>query len=131
VKIFPALLSAVTRTAAEKRLTGSAGLRPATYAYDSAPGSKVATRPGTERIGPDDTYRKTLYRIGTTDTAFYTGQFGVETAPCSLRFINADPIGFSGGSNWYAYAGNRPLMAVDRSGVEKSLELTGGKNEKQ
>jgi hypothetical protein len=33
-----------------------------------------------------------------------------------MRFINADPIGFAGGSNWYAYAGNSPLMFVDPSG---------------
>jgi hypothetical protein len=34
-----------------------------------------------------------------------------------MRFINADPIGFSGGMNWYSYAGNSPLMFIDPSGL--------------
>jgi hypothetical protein len=34
-----------------------------------------------------------------------------------MRFINADPIGFSGGMNWYSYAGNSPLMFVDIGGL--------------
>jgi RHS repeat-associated protein len=90
----------------------------------------VTTRPGAERTGPSDAYGKTLYRTGTTDTPYlYVGQFGVQTDPTGLhymraryynpilmRFINADPIGFAGGSNWYAYAGNSPLMFVDPSG---------------
>jgi hypothetical protein len=36
--------------------------------------------------------------------------------PILMRFINADPIGFAVGSNWYAYAGNSPLMVVGPSG---------------
>ena len=31
-------------------------------------------------------------------------------------FINADPIGFAGGMNWYAYANGNPIMYVDPSG---------------
>ncbi len=31
-------------------------------------------------------------------------------------FINADPAGFDGGMNWYAYANNSPLMYVDPDG---------------
>ena len=31
-------------------------------------------------------------------------------------FINADPIGFAGGMNWYAYAGGNPVMFVDPNG---------------
>jgi hypothetical protein len=37
--------------------------------------------------------------------------------PYLMRFINADPMGFSGGMNWYSYAGNSPLMFVDIGGL--------------
>jgi hypothetical protein len=37
--------------------------------------------------------------------------------PLLMRFINADPIGFAGGSNWYAYAGNNPLLFLDPTGL--------------
>lgn len=33
------------------------------------------------------------------------------------RFISEDPIGFGGGLNWYAYAGNNPVNRVDPSGT--------------
>jgi hypothetical protein len=32
------------------------------------------------------------------------------------RYTQPDPIGLAGGANRYAYAGNSPLMAVDRDG---------------
>jgi len=32
------------------------------------------------------------------------------------RFLNADPSGFGGGSNWYRYAENNPIMLNDPSG---------------
>jgi hypothetical protein len=37
--------------------------------------------------------------------------------PHLMRFLNADPIGFAAGSNWYAYASNSPLMHTDSSGL--------------
>ena len=37
--------------------------------------------------------------------------------PMTRRFINADPIGFEGGLNWYAYAGGDPLGYVDPTGL--------------
>ena len=65
-----------------------------------------------------------------TDTPFlYAGQFGIQQdangllymraryySPELRRFINADPIGFAGGMNWYQYANGNPISYVDPSG---------------
>ena len=70
------------------------------------------------------------HRTGSTDTPFlYAGQFGIQHEPNGLlhmraryyspelrRFINADPIGFTGGMNWYAFANGNPISYVDPSG---------------
>jgi RHS repeat-associated protein len=85
---------------------------------------------------------RTLHRLGTTNTPFlYVGQFGIQTDPNGLhhmrtryynphlmRFLNADPIGFAGGSNWYSYAGNSPpLLFIDPTGLCPSSG-NGGEN---
>ncbi|MCS7338576.1 MAG: RHS repeat-associated core domain-containing protein, partial [Verrucomicrobiae bacterium] len=71
------------------------------------------------------------YRIGSTDTPFlFNGRYGVQTDPNGLlymraryynpyicRFINPDPIGFSGGLNWYAYADGNPVNYQDPFGL--------------
>ncbi len=71
--------------------------------------------------------------FGTTTTPFlYNGASGVETDDNGLlymraryynssmmRFINADPIRFEGGMNWYAYAGNNPMGYLDPAGTER------------
>lgn len=67
---------------------------------------------------------------GAAPTPFlFVGQHGVFTDanglyysraryyhPAIRRFINADPIGFEGGMNWYAYAGGSPNNRIDPSG---------------
>jgi len=40
--------------------------------------------------------------------------------PASGRFLSEDPIGFSGGINFYEYAGNAPTMLVDPRGFQQS-----------
>ncbi len=60
----------------------------------------------------------------------YNGKYGVMTDPNGLlhmraryyspylmRFLNPDPIGFSGGSNWFAYADGNPISANDPFGL--------------
>ena len=77
-------------------------------------------------------YGIVTHREGSTDTPFqYSGQHGVMTDsnglihmraryynPIIRRFINADPIGFAGGTNWYLYANGNPIMYVDPSGLD-------------
>jgi RHS repeat-associated protein len=76
-------------------------------------------------------YGTLISRTGNTDTPFlYNGRFGVQTDPNGLlymrvryynpyicRFINPDPIGFSGGLNWYAFADGNPVNYLDPFGL--------------
>lgn len=105
----------------------------ATYYHFDSLGSTGALTGATGAVkdrmeyGP---YGQISYRTGTTDTPFlYVGQAGVQTdatkllymraryySPELMRFLNADPIGFAGGMNWYAYANGNPVMFSDPSG---------------
>ena len=81
------------------------------------------------------------YSEGDLETLFlYNGQAGVQTDPNGLfnmraryyspylmRFLNADPIGFSGGSNWFAYANGNPISLSDPFGLcADRCSCTGG-----
>jgi len=61
----------------------------------------------------------------------YVGEHGVMTDPTGLlhmraryyhpglrRFLNADPIQFEGGMNWYGYANGDPVRSMDPTGLE-------------
>jgi RHS repeat-associated protein len=66
--------------------------------------------------------------IATADMAGYTGmrqdsatrlvQLGARLyEPQTGRFTQPDPIGYAGGGNLYAYAGNAPTWRTDRTGL--------------
>jgi RHS repeat-associated protein len=76
-------------------------------------------------------YGLTTYRTGTTDTPFlFNGKYGVQTDgsgllymnaryynPYICRFMSADPSGFGGGLNQYAYADGNPVSLIDPFGL--------------
>jgi RHS repeat-associated protein len=80
-------------------------------------------------------YGTTTYRFGTNNTPFlYNGQFGVQTDPNGLfymraryynpyicRFINADPSGFAGGLNFYAFCNDNPISLEDPFGTDPAF----------
>jgi RHS repeat-associated protein len=88
-------------------------------------------RTGAAPVRPEiNTMPDKLARALAVTPYLFSGQQGVVTDPNGLlymraryyhpglrRFVNPDPIGFEGGSNWYAYAGGNPLMANDPSGL--------------
>jgi RHS repeat-associated protein len=117
----------------------ASGTNVLTYHYDYR-GSTVALTDTngniTDRI-EYSLYATTTYRAGTNDTPFlFNGRYGVQTDsngllymraryynPYLCRFLNADPSGFSGGLNFYAYAGGNPVSYLDPFGLNK--EATG------
>jgi RHS repeat-associated protein len=112
-----------------------------TYHYDYR-GSTVALTDTngniTDRI-EYSLYATTTYRAGTNDTPFlFNGRYGVMTDPNGLlymraryynpylcRFINADPSGFSGGLNFYAYANGNPVSLTDPFGLSPNWSQIG------
>ncbi len=76
-------------------------------------------------------YGTTTYHAGTNTTPFlFNGQFGVQTDPNGLlymraryynpyisRFLHADPSGFAGGLNFYAFCNDNPISLEDPFGL--------------
>jgi RHS repeat-associated protein len=116
------------------------GTNTVTYHYD-ARGSTIALT-GDNGLVTDrmeySLYATVTYHVGTSDTPFlFNGRFGVMTDPNGLlymkarfynpflcRFLNPDPLGFSGGMNFYAYANGNPASMADPAGTDASSVST-------
>ena len=86
-------------------------------------------------------YGMVSYREGDTATPFlYNGAYGVMTDaesgllnmraryyhPWIGRFASPDPVGFSGGMNWFAYADGDPILGNDPNGLATTRILYQG-----
>ena len=104
-----------------------------TYHFDQVGSTIARTDDAGKVIGQADysAYGITFWQRGDMNTPFlYNGQAGVQTdangllnmraryySPYLMRFLNADPSGFSGGSNWFAYADGNPVSLSDPFGL--------------
>jgi RHS repeat-associated protein len=104
-----------------------------TYHFDQVGSTIVRTNDAGNVIGRAaySAYGLIMLKEGDLETPFlYNGQAGVITekngllhmraryySPYLMRFLNADPIGFSGGSNWFAYADGNPISLNDPFGL--------------
>jgi RHS repeat-associated protein len=93
-----------------------------------------------------DSYGNPTYTAGNPTTPFrWHGTLGVMTStnglvnmrarfynPRIMRFMSADPLGFGGGMNWFAFAGNNPISFLDPRGLcreaASQLIVTGDSN---
>jgi RHS repeat-associated protein len=104
-----------------------------TYHFDQVGSTLARTDDSGKVIGQAEysAYGLTIWKQGDMATPFlYNGQAGVQTDPNGLlnmraryyspylmRFLNADPSGFSGGPNWFAYADGNPISKSDPFGL--------------
>jgi len=114
-----------------------------TYHFDQVGSTIARTDDEGKVIGRAEysTYGLVTMKTGDMDTAFlYNGQWGIYTdengllcmraryySPYLMRFLNADPIGFSGSQNWFAYADGNPVSTLDPFGLwgwRNALSLT-------
>jgi RHS repeat-associated protein len=108
-----------------------------TYHFDQVGSTLARTDDSGKVIGQAEysAYGLTFWKQGDMATPFlYNGQAGVQTDPNGLlnmraryyspylcRFLNADPSGFSGGPNWFAYADGNPVSRADPFGLESYM----------
>lgn len=105
-----------------------------THHYDQVGSTILRTDDSGSVIGRVEysAYGLIAYESGDLETPFlYNGQAGVQTdsngllnmraryySPFLMRFLNTDPIGFSGGSNWFAFADGNPVTLSDPFGLK-------------
>ncbi|MDD3179009.1 MAG: hypothetical protein PHQ04_01515 [Opitutaceae bacterium] len=104
-----------------------------TYHFNQI-GSTLALTDGSQTVTDRWSYAPygaAVSHTGSSDTSFlFNGELGVMTDanglqymraryynPRLMRFINADPIKFDGGLNWYVFVGNNPIGRVDPLGL--------------
>ena len=88
-------------------LSNAQGASTATYAYEPF-GRTVATGTSTNSLG------YTGREGDATGLSYYRARY---YSPALHRFISQDPVGFSGGINFYAYVGNNPGVWIDPFGL--------------
>jgi RHS repeat-associated protein len=104
-----------------------------TYHFDQVGSTLARTDDSGKVIGQAEysAYGLTFWKQGDMATPFlYNGQAGVQTdpngmlnmraryySPYLMRFLNADPSGFSGGPNWFANADGNPISKSDPFGL--------------
>lgn len=104
-----------------------------TYHFDQVGSTIARTNDAGSVIGRAaySAYGLIMSKDGDMATPFlYNGQEGVQTdsngllnmraryySPYLMRFLNSDPSGFSGGSNWFAYADGNPISLSDPFGL--------------
>ena len=112
-----------------------------TYHFDQVGSTIARTDDSGTVIGKAEysAYGLCFWRQGDMATPFlYNGQAGVQTdlngllqmraryySPYLMRFLNSDPIGFSGGLNWFVYADGNPISLNDPFGLE-AVQHRGG-----
>jgi len=91
------------------RLTDSAGGTASTYRYDAFGATRAQT-------GSGNTYGFTSRESETGAGLYYNRARFYE--PGNGRFLSADPTGFDGGLNRFAYVGANPVNRVDPAGTD-------------
>jgi RHS repeat-associated protein len=104
-----------------------------TYHFDQIGNTILRTDDNGAVIGRADysAYGMMTFKEGDMNTPFlYNGKLGVQNddngllymqaryySPYLMRFLNPDPIGFSGGHNWFAFADGNPISLNDPFGL--------------
>jgi RHS repeat-associated protein len=104
-----------------------------TYHFDQVGSTIARTDDAGQVIGRAEysPYGLVTMETGDMETPFlYNGKWGIQTdtngllnmraryySPYLMRFINADPAGFSGGQNWFSYVGGDPISYTDPFGL--------------
>ena len=84
--------------------------------------TKVGYRPYGESSSTSGSFRYTAQRIDPETNGLYYYR-ARQYIPAWGRFMQPDPIGYSGGNNLYAYVSNDPLNAADPTGLDTQITI--------